>query len=160
MIARLDVAHLWGQPGEATCEIAGIGTVSLDAMRAALPEPWVQLVITRDKDVLNATDIGRSTDLWQQAALDWTIGPHCTDLGCNRTARIQNDHRVPWTEEQITELTSLDPLCGRGHHLKTHHRWALVEGTGRRPLVPPHDPRHPNHPDHPRSKDATPHADV
>jgi hypothetical protein len=144
LVARLDVAHLWGQAGEATCEIAGIGTVSLEAMAAALPEPWVQLVITRGKDVVNVTNIGRGADLWQQAALDWTIGPRCTDSRCNRKARIQNDHRTPWAEEQITELHNLDPLCKRGHYLKTHHGWALEAGTGRRRLLPPTDPDHPN----------------
>ena len=31
------------------------------------------------------------------------------------------------------------------HHQKTVHGWALVDGTGKRPMVPPDDPRHPNH---------------
>src|SRR3546814_13608120 len=29
------------------------------------------------------------------------------------------------------------------HDLHTHHHWALIRGTGKRPMVPPHDPRHP-----------------
>jgi hypothetical protein len=143
IVARLDVAHLWGQPGEATCEIAGIGTVSLEAMKAALPEPWVQLVITRGRDVLNVTNIGRGADLWQQAALDWTM-PRCTDIGCPRDLNLQNDHRAPWTEEHITELSNIDPLCPWSHYLKTHRGYALEAGTGRRRLLPPDDPDHPN----------------
>jgi hypothetical protein len=152
MVARLDVAHLWGEPGEATCEIAGIGTVSLDAMSAALPDPWIQLVITRGKDVLNVTNIGRGADLWQQAALDWTHRGRCTNLACNRTIQIQNDHRTPWAHEQVTELHNLDPLCTPDHRKKTHHGWALIEGTGRRAFVPPDDPRHPDHSDHEQRK--------
>lgn len=33
-------------------------------------------------------------------------------------------------------------------YLKTRHGWALVEGKGKRPLVPPDDPRHPRHARH------------
>jgi hypothetical protein len=143
MVARLDLPHLWASPGEATCDLAGIGTVSLDAMQAVLPDPWVQLVITRGKDVVHATNIGRGADLWQQAALIWTLGGRCSNLGCNRTAQIQNDHRKPWTEDRVTLLPNLDPLCTHDHRLKTHAGWALVEGTGRRPFVPPDHPRHP-----------------
>ena len=42
-----------------------------------------------------------------------------------------------------TTLDNLDRLCGPCHKRKTQHAWALVEGKGRRPLVPPNDPRHP-----------------
>lgn len=143
LVARLDVAHLWGAPGDTTCEIAGIGTVSLEALRAALPEPWVQLVITRGKDVQNVTNIGRGADLWQQAALDWTLRGRCSNIACSRTAQIQNDHRTPWAQDQVTELANLDPFCTYDHRKKTHQGWALVEGTGRRAFVAPDDPRHP-----------------
>ena len=144
IVARLDVAHLWGAPGDTTCEIAGIGNVSLEALSAALPEPWVQLVITRGKDVQNVTNIGRGADLWQQAALDWTHRGRCSNVACNRTAQIQNDHRTPWAQEQVTELANLDPFCTYDHRKKTHQGWALVEGTGRRAFVAPDDPRHPS----------------
>jgi len=56
------------------------------------------------------------------------------------------DHRKPFADDQVTELGNLDPLCGHDHDLKTHEGWALVEGTGRRPMVPPDDPRHPGNP--------------
>ena len=38
---------------------------------------------------------------------------------------------------------ALDPLCDPDHDLKTYEGWALVEGKGKRPMVPPDDPRHP-----------------
>jgi NMD protein affecting ribosome stability and mRNA decay len=40
-------------------------------------------------------------------------------------------------------LDLLDRLCRHCHALKTRHRWSLVEGQGKRALVPPDDPRHP-----------------
>ena len=36
-----------------------------------------------------------------------------------------------------------DGLCGHCHDLKTRLGWALIEGEGKRPMVPPDDPRHP-----------------
>jgi hypothetical protein len=34
-------------------------------------------------------------------------------------------------------------LCDGHHDQKTRDGWALVEGKGKRPFVPPDDPRHP-----------------
>ena len=56
---------------------------------------------------------------------------------------LEIDHRNPWADCHETVLTNLDPLCDHDHDLKTHHGWALIEGTGKRPMVPPDDPRHP-----------------
>jgi hypothetical protein len=47
------------------------------------------------------------------------------------------------SDDQVTELANLDPLCGHHHRLKTHDGWALIAGVGKRPMVPPDDPRHP-----------------
>jgi len=38
-----------------------------------------------------------------------------------------------------------EPLCDLDHDLKTYKGWALVEGKGKRLMVPPDDPRHPRH---------------
>jgi hypothetical protein len=40
-------------------------------------------------------------------------------------------------------LDNLDRLCTPCHRRKTHHGWALVTGTGPRPLVPPTTPATP-----------------
>jgi hypothetical protein len=56
---------------------------------------------------------------------------------------LEVDHRDPWADVHRTELHNLDPLCHPDHDLKTLEGWALVEGTGSRPMVPPTDPRHP-----------------
>jgi hypothetical protein len=137
LTARLDIAHLHAQPGEATCEIDGLGPVSLAALHAALPEPWVQLVITRGHEVLHTTNIGtRGADLWQQAAIDWSQ-PRCTAIGCNRTARLQNDHRTPYATKQETALGNLDRACTWHHFLITHRGYTFEAGTGRRQLLSP-----------------------
>ena len=103
-------------------------------------------MITKGVDVMNVTHLGRSATMAQQVAL-WWQPPCCTGEGCTRTERLENDHRDDWANTHHTRLDELDPLCGHDHDLKTYHGWALVDGKGHRPMVPPDDPRHPrNHP--------------
>jgi hypothetical protein len=73
----------------------------------------------------------------------WT-SPFCTVAGCTKT-RVELDHRwgVEYKDTRHTRLDELDPVCGHHHELRTRHGWALVAGTGDRPIVAPDDPRHP-----------------
>ena len=54
------------------------------------------------------------------------------------------DHRVDWAHTRVTLYDWLSRLCGHDHDLKTRLGWALVDGTGKRPMVPPDHPDHPN----------------
>jgi hypothetical protein len=123
------------------CEIAGVGAVPARVARSLLGEAILKLVITNGVDVVNVTHLGRGPTAAQRIALLWT-SPWCTNSLCSHTLQIQHDHRKPWTEVHETTLDNLDRLCDPCHRRKTHDRWALVEGKGRRPLVPPDDPRH------------------
>ncbi|MGH9228776.1 MAG: hypothetical protein ACRD07_08610 [Acidimicrobiales bacterium] len=111
-----------------------------------LGESILQLVITNGVAVANVTHLGRAPSAAQRIALLWN-SPACTVLGCPRLHHrgIQHDHRTPWTAVHETTLDNIDRLCDHHHHLKTRRGWALVPGTGRRPMVPPDDPRHPDH---------------
>jgi hypothetical protein len=127
------------------CEITGVGPVPVDAARRLLGESMLKLVITNGVDVANVTHLGRGPTMAQRVALLWS-SPACTVLGCPRLHRqgIQHDHRTPWTAVHETALDNIDRLCDHHHALKTRRGWALVSGTGRRPMVPPEDPRHPD----------------
>jgi len=93
-------------------------------------------------DVFNVTHFGRRATARQQVVLDWS-GVQCTRQGCGATRHLQVDHRIDWAHTHLTELRALDWLCVPCHRRKTHQGWALVDGTGRRPMVPPDDPAHP-----------------
>jgi hypothetical protein len=135
-------------PGE-TCEIAGLGPIPVSRARELLGESILKLVLTRGKDVVNVTHLGRGPSAAQKIALLWQQRT-CSRQGCGRQARLQYDHRDEWRNVHRTDLDNLDPLCPADHHLKTNQGWALVNGTGTRPMVPP------NHPDHPRNANAPP----
>ena len=57
--------------------------------------------------------------------------------------RLERDHRYDWADTKVTRLDWMDGLCSHDHDLKTLHGWALVDGTGKRPMVPPDHPQHP-----------------
>lgn len=130
--------------GDERCEIPGLGPISVGAARQLLGNSIVKLVITKGADVANVTHLGRGPTVAQKIALLWQQ-PQCTREGCPNRALIQVDHRIDWAETHHTRLCELDHLCWHCHALKTRHRWALVDGAGRRPMVPP------DHPDHPRN---------
>ena len=135
-LARGDV-----EDGE-VCEIAGLGPIPVSTARELLGESILKLVITKGVDVANITHLGRKPTVAQQVAL-WWRDPCCTRVGCTQVARLQKDHRDDWAKTHHTRFDELDHLCPADHDLKTRHGWALVEGTGKRPMVPSDDPRHP-----------------
>jgi hypothetical protein len=127
--------------GDELCEITGVGPIPVERARALLGEAVIKLVLTKGVDVLNVTALGRGPTAAQKVALAWTM-PTCTVEGCSRT-HTEYDHRIDWAETHHTRLDETDPLCDGHHDKKTREGWALVEGKGKRPFVPPTDPRHP-----------------
>jgi hypothetical protein len=145
-VLRIDLQALTrgiAEQGE-TCEIAGLGPIPVATARELLGESILKLVITRGVDVANVTHLGRGPNAAQKIALLWQQ-PTCSREGCGRRARLQYDHRQEFREVRCTDVTNIDPLCTADHHLKTHQGWALVAGTGTRPMVPPSHPDHPRH---------------
>ena len=128
------------------CEITGLGPVPVAAVRDMIDsgDPFLAAVVTKGVDVASVIHLGRRATATQMTALEW-LSPKCSNLGCNNTARLEIDHVRDWAATHVTRLAHLAPLCHHCHRLKTLAGWALVEGTGRRPLVAPDDPRHPRH---------------
>ncbi len=139
-LEALQRGHIDGD--DELCEITGLGPIPVATARELLGESILKLVITKGVDVLHVTHLGRGVNTAQQIALLWQQ-PVCTRLGCGRRHRMENDHRVEWAKIHCTELANIEPLCIGDHDLKTRHGWALIDGTGKRPMVPPDHPQHP-----------------
>ncbi|MFP5326982.1 MAG: HNH endonuclease signature motif containing protein, partial [Acidimicrobiia bacterium] len=135
----------WPIDGE-VCEIAGIGPVPVSLVEEILAsgDPFLAAVVTRGQDVINVAHLGRRATAHQRTALQWR-GQSCSRIGCNATQGLQLDHRDDWATTKVTLASGLDWLCKHDHDKKTYDGWALVEGHGKRPMVPPDDPRHPRH---------------
>jgi hypothetical protein len=146
-LLRLDVEalHRGRVEGDELCEITGVGPIPVEVAKGLLGEAILKLVITNGVDVLNVTSLGRGPTAAMKVALAWSQ-PTCTAEGCSRT-HIEYDHKyaAEYAKTKHTRLDETDPLCTHEHDLKTRLGWALVEGKGKRPFVPPDDPRHPMH---------------
>ncbi len=148
VIARVDLdALLRGYPaaGE-TCELVGFGPVAVSAITDLIDtgDPFLAAVATRGQEVVGVAHLGRRATAAQRTALEW-LYPTCAAEGCHAQARLEIDHRVDWAQSRATVFDLLDRLCSHDHMLKTRYGWSLVEGSGKRPFVPPDDPRHPRH---------------
>jgi hypothetical protein len=142
-LVRVDLAALRRSEvhDDERCEITGLGPIPVSTARELLGDSILKLVITKGVDVLHVTHLGRGPNAAQRVALLWA-SPGCTVEGCPRT-RVEIDHRIPYRDTRHTRLDECDPLCKHHHAQKTNNGWELVEGSGKRPMVPLGDPRHP-----------------
>ncbi len=132
-VAALNRGHVL--PGE-TSVIAGVGDVSVSAIRAMLADAFVSIVITDGKDIRNVTHLGRQVTAHQRTALELR-GYRCEVDGCGSTHHLEIDHVIGWTFTKTTELDDLCWLCPHHHRRKTRERLRLVGPVGARQLVPP-----------------------
>ncbi len=146
LIVRIDWdALVRGHPIEGElCEIAGVGPVPVSVVEELLRsgDPFLAAVVTKGRDVVNVAHLGRRHTAHQRTAMAWR-DPMCVVEGCAATLRLEHDHRHDWSKTKLTLLDWSDRLCPHHHDLKSHQGWRLVDGTGKRPMVPP------GHPDHP-----------
>jgi hypothetical protein len=148
LMIRVDLdALLRGVPLEGElCEIAGYGPVPVSVIEDLLgtENPFIIGLLTNSQELIGVYHHGRHPNAHQRSALDF-LYPTCAAQGCSSRAGLQYDHRQDFAKTKITAFDLLDRLCGHHHRKKTHQGWALTDGRGKRPFVPPDDPRHPRH---------------
>jgi hypothetical protein len=125
-------------------EIAGYGPIPVSVVEdlIATENPFILGILTKAQQVTGVYHHGRHPNAYQRSALDF-LHPTCAAQGCPARTGLQYDHRKDYATTKVTAFDLLDRLCPHHHNLKTRNNWALVEGRGKRPFVPPHDPRHP-----------------
>ncbi|WP_436795465.1 DUF222 domain-containing protein [Actinospongicola halichondriae] len=132
-VAALNRGHIL--PGE-TSVIAGVGPVSVSAIRAMLADAFVTIVFTDGKDIRNVTHLGRQVTAHQRTALE--LRGYCCEIdGCGSTHHLEIDHVTGWTLTRKTELDDLCWLCPHHHRIKTRKRLRLVGPIGARRYAPP-----------------------
>ncbi|HTW09830.1 MAG TPA: DUF222 domain-containing protein [Acidimicrobiales bacterium] len=126
------------------CEIAGYGPVPVSVVKdlLATENPFIVGLLTKGEAVVGVYHHGRHPNAHQRSALDF-LYPVCAVEGCPARAGLQYDHREDYCKTKVTAFDLLDRLCSHHHRKKTNQGWALVDGRGKRPFVPPQDPRHP-----------------
>ncbi|HET9078148.1 MAG TPA: DUF222 domain-containing protein [Acidimicrobiales bacterium] len=146
VMIRVDLDSLLrGVPLEGElCEIAGYGPVPVSVIEdlLATENPFIIGLLTKGEALVGVYHHGRHPNAYQRSALDF-LHPTCAVEGCSSRAGLQYDHREDFARTRITAFDLLDRLCRHHHSRKTREGWALVDGRGKRPFVPPDDPRHP-----------------
>jgi hypothetical protein len=146
-LLRLDIEALWRGyvEGDELCEVTGLGPIPVEVARRLLGDAVLKLVLTQGGAVAHVTSLARGPTQAMRYALLWT-SPTCVVEGCSRTI-VEHDHRfgAEYKDTRHTRLDETDRVCHTHHDLHTHRGWALVPGTGKRPMVPPDDPQHPGY---------------
>jgi hypothetical protein len=111
------------QPGE-TCEIPGVGPVSVAAARDHLGDALLSLVITDGTDINTVVRFGRGLTPEQRIAL-LVRDRECVVPGCHATERLEAHHLIPFAKTGHTTLRELARICHAEHDLATHHGYEL-----------------------------------
>ncbi len=118
--------------GDETCEIAGVGPVSVSAVRRLLSEAFLSVVIRKGTDIRNVTHLGRQVTATQRTALE-ARGGRCERCGSRHLLDI--DHNEGWTLTHDTRLDDLSWFCWHCHDQKTRHNLRAVGGLGAKRFV-------------------------
>lgn len=124
-------------PGE-TCEIPGVGPVSVAWVRAMLDDAFVTAIIGKGKDITTVTHLGRHIPAELKTAI-LAAGWECSIEGCNKRDYLEIDHEHEFAAGGPTQWGNLDPKCSADHARKTRG-WIVGPrnpDTGKQTLTPP-----------------------
>jgi hypothetical protein len=124
-----------------TCEIDGIGPISVAAATELLTEGGLRYLVKEGFDIKTVTKSTRDIAKCIDAALiarDRTCCAH----PCGKRLGLERDHvHVDFADEGPTELDNLVRLCPEHHALKTHGGWRIEGGPGNWKWVAPDRPK-------------------
>ncbi len=125
-------------PGE-TCQIPGVGPVSVEWVRELLGSAFVTAVITKGKDITTVAHFGRHIPAELRTAMI-VSGRECSIEGCTGREYLELDHcEIDHADHGPTAWWNLTWLCSI-HHTRKTQGWILGPPdpvTGKRRLDPP-----------------------
>ena len=105
------------EPGE-TCEIAGLGPVSVTEARKFLTDAVLDIVLKKGVDITTVVRTGRTIPEILQTAL-LAKGWRCHEDHCGNTFRLQRDHVEAIALGGLTTFHNLEVPCEDCHRRKT-----------------------------------------
>jgi hypothetical protein len=130
IVCRVDIAAFFRghtEDGE-SCEIDGVGPVSVATARSILGESFLKIVIMKGRDPRSITHFGRAVSSHVVTAL-FERDRAC--VVCGSTRNLEKDHyKQDFADRGPTELANLALLCRSCHRMKTHRGWKLQGGPG------------------------------
>ena len=123
-----------------TCEIPGIGSVPVKAVREILGDSILELVLTNGTDVTTVCTDSRYIRKALRIALEERDQTCCVP-DCNMSDPLEVDHwNTDFAKGGETSLHNLARLCPYHHHQKTYRGWRLEGGPGNWRFVGPDPP--------------------
>jgi hypothetical protein len=112
------------EPGE-TCEVRGVGPVSVATVRELLGDAAMAIVINDGVDVMNVTHPKRRTTAHQRTVLEFR-GIRCEVKGCDSSDFVDVHHVFEYARTHHTRLDELRVQC-KHHHRAEHRGWKLPD---------------------------------
>jgi len=124
-----------------TCEIDGIGVVSVEAATELLGQGNVQFIVKDGVDIRTVTSATRTIPKRVETALI-ARDRVCAVPGCGARHGLQIDHRdIDFADDGPSELNNLVRLCRTHHDLKTHGGFRLEGEAPDWKWIPPAQPK-------------------
>jgi hypothetical protein len=126
-------------PGD-TCEIEGVGPISLEAGVDLIGEANLQFVITDGQDIATVTSTTHSPH--QRTAMALIVRDRtCVVRGCGKRYGLQGDHcDTDYAKGGPTTLSNRVRICAAHHTMKTNGGWRILGEPGNWEWVAPLDP--------------------
>ncbi len=125
--------------GGETCEIPGVGPVSVEWVRGQLGTAFVTAIVKRGKDITTVSHLGRHISAELRTAMT-VSGRECSIDGCSGREYLELDHcEIDHAQGGPTAKWNLMWVCSI-HHARKSEGWILGPPdpiTGKRRLDPP-----------------------
>jgi len=140
VVLRVDAAALrrGETEGDETCEIAGVGPVSLATARRLLGDSFVKIVIREGTDIANVCHPGRTIPAHLETAI-MERDRFCCVPTCDNHQWLEIHHIVAVTNGGPSCASNLVRICKWHHDLITYEGWTLLGEPGDWSWHPPPD---------------------
>jgi hypothetical protein len=120
-----------------TCEIPGVGPVSVQHARDLLGDALLDVIITDGVDVTTVVRPRRNIPTPLATAI-MDRDQYCVVPGCGKRLGLEKDHwQRPVKNDGEASYDNLVRLCKHHHYLRTHQGWTLTGGPGNWHFDPP-----------------------
>ncbi|MBV9951702.1 MAG: DUF222 domain-containing protein [Acidimicrobiia bacterium] len=130
VVVNFDAMIGRAEPGEETAYIAGFGPVPVSVVREVMDDAFLVGVVMQGTEVAKIKRFGRR---FGEEIRDAVMIEHrfrCSTPGCTRWARLELDHKQPYSKDGPTDHANCDPKCRPCHLKKTEQDRLFWDDTG------------------------------